>query len=205
MNECQWYSNPVPIASSVLGPFIWLLLSRVCCRLSGNSSKYNWELPRPTCSLSFREQSRQRSGTLSESPEVFVSLCAIGPVALSDGEGVGGCRDTHHGSRMGDVGGYWLNGGIKLSVIWGFFIFTIFITHYVVEGKVTTLVGRNPGLASPEPGTEEERPLVAELQTDGKAETGYAQHDLPPAGNGVMSWRWMSQSHRDLSWSLQMM
>ncbi len=57
----------------------------------------------------------------------------------------------------------------------------------LAEGTVTTLAGRTPGLVSPEPATEAERSLVSEPQTHGEAETGFAEHDLPPVDNGVMS------------------
>ncbi len=57
----------------------------------------------------------------------------------------------------------------------------------LVDGTVAALVGRTPGLVSPKPGTEVERSLVSEPQTHGEAKTGYAEHDLPPAGSGVMS------------------
>ncbi len=57
----------------------------------------------------------------------------------------------------------------------------------LVEGTVTTLAGPTPGSVSTEPDTEVERSLLSELQTHGEAETEYAEHDLPPAGDGVMS------------------
>ncbi len=67
----------------------------------------------------------------------------------------------------------------------------------LVECTVTTLSGHTPGLVSPEPGIEVGRSLVSEPQTPRESDTGYAEHDLPPAVNGVMSWSWMSQSRRD--------
>ncbi len=45
-----------------------------------------------------------------------------------------------------------------------------------------TLAGRTPGLISPEPGSVVETSLVSELQTHSEAKTGYAEHNLPPAG-----------------------
>ncbi len=66
----------------------------------------------------------------------------------------------------------------------------------LVEGTVTTLAGRTSGLVSPEPAKKVEVSLASEPQTHGDAETAYAEHDLPPAGNAVMTWRLTSQSHR---------
>ncbi len=57
----------------------------------------------------------------------------------------------------------------------------------LVEGTVTTLAGRAPGLVSPGPGTVVERSLVSEPITHDEAETGYAEHNLPPVGNAAMS------------------
>ncbi len=48
-------------------------------------------------------------------------------------------------------------------------------------------VGRTPELASPELGIEVERSLLSEPQTHDEAETGYGEHDLPPADNKEMS------------------
>ncbi len=50
-----------------------------------------------------------------------------------------------------------------------------------------TLAGRTQGLVSPEPGTEVERYLVSEPQTHGEAEAGYAEYDVPPSSNGLIS------------------
>ncbi len=66
-----------------------------------------------------------------------------------------------------------------------------------VEGRVTTPAGRTPGLASPKQGTKVKTWVVTRALTHGEAEPGYAEHDLPPAGNGMMSWRWKSQSQRN--------
>ncbi len=57
----------------------------------------------------------------------------------------------------------------------------------LVDGSVRTFAGRTPELVLPEPGAEVEKSRVLEPQTHGEAETKYAEHDLPPAGNGVMS------------------
>ncbi len=52
---------------------------------------------------------------------------------------------------------------------------------------VTTLAGRTQGFASPEPVTEVEKYPVSEQQSHSEREKGYAEHDLPPVDNGVMS------------------
>ncbi len=57
----------------------------------------------------------------------------------------------------------------------------------VNEGDETTLTGGTAGLIYPELGIEVGRSLVSGPQTHGDVETGYAEHDLPPAGNGEMS------------------
>ncbi len=48
---------------------------------------------------------------------------------------------------------------------------------------MATLVGRTPGLSSPEIDSEVERSLVSELHTYSKIEAGNANHDPLPADN----------------------